>query len=375
MRNLFPCFFKKCMALAICAAIAITSASPASAASRIKDIVDIEGIRDNILVGYGLVVGLNGTGDNLRNSPFTERGLQDFLSRLGYSMKGENLKTRNIAAVTVTGTLAPFARSGGRFDVQVSTLGDAKSLQGGVLLATPLLGADGNVYAVAQGTVTIGRDAVPEEDAQSVPASPTTGNVANGAIVEREIAFDLRSMREITLSLRNPDISTSRRISERINGAVGEEIAVSIDPGTVIMRVPEIYEGNLLSLLADIEQINVEPDQPAQVVIDEASGTVVISEGVKIDTIAVSQGNLAIAVNPRNREADSAFYGDVNDAATVDPANVGGPGKGFALMRQGANLYDLVNGLNALGVRTRDVITILKTIKAAGALHADIVVK
>jgi len=362
------------IALLACGVIALTSASPALAASRIKDIVDIEGIRDNILVGYGLVVGLNGTGDNLRNSPFTERGLQDFLSRLGYSMKGENLKTRNIAAVTVTGNLGPFARSGSRFDVQVSTLGDAKSLQGGVLLATPMLGADGNVYAVAQGSVTIGHNSEPA-DQGGIEVAPTTGGVSNGAIVEREIAFDLRSMREITLSLRNPDISTSRRISERINNVVGEEIAVSIDPGTVIMKVPDIYNGNLLALLADIEQISVEPDQPAQVVIDEASGTVVISEGVKIDTIAVSQGNLAINVKPASEDGGSAFFGDVNPTSNVDQSNLGGPGKGFALMRQGANLYDLVNGLNALGVKTRDVITILKTIKAAGALHADIVVK
>ncbi|MET0156315.1 MAG: flagellar basal body P-ring protein FlgI [Rickettsiales bacterium] len=374
MRKNFPASCRIFVAFFAAFVFAASSASSAWAASRIKDIVDVEGIRDNMLVGYGLVVGLNGTGDNLRNSPFTERGLQDFLSRLGYSMKGENLKTRNIAAVTVTGNLAPFARSGSRFDVQVSTLGDAKSLQGGILLATPMVGADGNVYAVAQGSVAIAHNSEPTAQG-GVEASPTTGAVPSGAIVEREIAFDLRSMHQITLSLKNPDVSTSRRISERINSVIGENVATSIDPGTVIMKAPDVYAGNLLSLLADVEQIDVEPDQPAQVVIDEASGTVVISEGVKIDTVAISQGNLSINVNASEQNKGSAFYGDVNPVSNVDKNSLGGPGKGFAMMRQGANLYDLVNGLNALGVKTRDVVSILKTIKAAGALHAEIVVK
>jgi flagellar P-ring protein precursor FlgI len=353
------------------------AAAPAFAASRIKDVVNIEGVRENILVGYGLVVGLNGTGDNLRNSPFTERGLQDFLSRLGYSMKGENLKTRNIAAVTVTGMLAPFARSGGKFDVRVSTLGDAKSLHGGVLLATPLLGADGNVYAVSQGPVVIERKSSAEAEGAEAGPTPTTGTVPSGAIVEREIDFDLRSLDKVTLSLRNPDVSTSRRISERINDVLGEDVAVSSDPGTVVMRVPDIYKDNLLGLLADVEQIEIQPDRLAQVVIDESSGTVVVSEGVRLDTIAVSQGNLMISVGQTDAGSDkSAFYEDVNVVQdAVSPANLGGPGKGFALVRQGANLYDLVNGLNALGVGTRDLIAILKTIKSAGALHAEIVVR
>lgn len=357
----------------VTAAALLAPVHGARGASRIKDIVNVEGIRDNMLIGYGLVVGLNGTGDNLRNSPFTERGLQDFLSRLGYNMKGESLKTRNIAAVTVTGTLAPFSRSGSRFDVTVSTLGDAKSLEGGILLATPLLGADGNVYAVSQGTIAVSR--VPTQDGADKKAVPTAGRVPNGAIVEREIDFALNSLESIKLSLKNPDISTSRRISERINEVIGENAAIPEDPGTVSLNIPEIYHKNVLEFLADIEQIDIEPDQPAQVVIDESSGTVVISESVKIDTIAISQGNLVINVSRRDRDNRTGAFTGETDVDEQDTAGLGGPGRGFAMMPQGANLYDLVNGMNALGVETRDLITILKTIKTAGALHANIVVR
>lgn len=347
----------------------------ANAASRIKDIVNIEGVRDNMLIGYGLVVGLNGTGDNLRNSPFTEQGLQDFLSRLGYNIQGQNIQTRNIAAVTITATLPAFSRSGSRFDVTVSTLGDSKSLEGGILLATPLLGPDGNVYAVSQGTVTITR-ASPDEGIGAIQPVPTVGKVPNGAIVEREIDFALNSMESVKLSLKNPDISTSRRISERINEVLGENISSAEDPGTVILGIPDIYRKNVLGLLADIEQIDIEPDQAAQVVIDESSGTVVISETVKIDTIAISQGNLVINVNPRReQEANVANNNFAGETAITADAGPGGPGRGLALVAQGANLYDLVNGMNALGVQTRDLITILKTIKTAGALHANIVVR
>lgn len=353
-------------------------AKSAYSASRIKDIVYFEGIRENTLLGYGLVVGLNGTGDNLKNSPFTEKGLSQFLSKLGINSKGTNLKTKNVAAVTITASFPAFARVGSKFDVTVSTLGDAKSLEGGTLLAAPLLGADGNVYAVAQGAVTVG-GVITDSDSSNAKSKGVKTNsvIANGAIVEREIHFDLSSMESLKLALRNPDVSTARRISENINDAIGEDAATPIDPGTVNLKVPDIYEGNVLGLLADIEQIIVEPDQRAVIVIDEASGTVVMGEEVKIDTIAVAQGNLMVAINSDMMDDDNNFTSDIaRSAGNTEPVNNNNrPGNGLAVLPQGANLRDLVSGLNALGVGTRDLITILQTIKVAGALHADIEVR
>lgn len=358
--------------------IALLFASSANSASRIKDIVYFEGIRENTLIGYGLVVGLNGTGDNLKNSPFTEKGLSEFLSKLGISSKGTNLKTKNVAAVTITATFPAFARVGSKFNVTVSTLGDAKSLEGGTLLAAPLLGADGNVYGVAQGPVVVGGLITASESSNATSKGVQTNSfIPNGAIVEREINFDLRTMKSLKLALRNPDISTARRISENINFAIGEDASTPIDPGTVKLVVPEIYEGNVLGLLADIEQLIIEPDQRAVVVIDEASGTIVMGEEVKIDTVAIAQGNLMVAVNSGNGNSKNAFTSDIaKEAGNTEPMNINEqPGNGLAVLPQGANLRDLVNGLNALGVGTRDLITILQTIKVAGALHADIEVR
>lgn len=366
--------------VALCLIVtAMLFATKAHSASRIKDIVYFEGIRENTLLGYGLVVGLNGTGDNLKNSPFTEKGLAEFLAKIGMNSRGTNLKTKNIAAVTITATLPPFARSGSKFDVSVSTLGDAKSLAGGVLLATPLLGADGNVYGVAQGPVTIGGLYVTSLESSNAASKgvPTTGIIPNGAIVEKEIDFNLSDMKELKLALRNPDISTARRISENINEAIGEEISNPLDPGTVALKVPTIYGDNVMGLLADIEQIEVQPDQMARIVIDESSGTIVMGEEVKIDTVAVAQGNLMVSVNNGMNGSQSEFSSDISaDNGVTMPVNKNNKaGNGFAVVPQGASLRDLVTGLNALGVGTRDLITILQTIKVAGALHADIEVR
>jgi flagellar P-ring protein precursor FlgI len=372
-------------AKSILIAIAITLAvsmilfvKSANAASRIKDIVYFEGIRDNTLLGYGLVVGLSGTGDNLKNSPFTEKGLAQFLSKLGINSNGTNLKTKNVAAVTITATFPPFARSGSKFDVTVSTLGDSKSLNGGILLASPLLGADGNVYGIAQGPIATGGLINVSSSSNATSKNvPTSGFITNGAIVEKEINFNLSSMKTIKLALRNPDISTARRISENINESVGEEAAKPLDPGTVEVTIPEIYGSNVMGLLADIEQIVVEPDQSAVIVVDETSGTVVIGEEVKIDTVAVAQGNLMVSITNQAKGAKDEFSSDSSgsDGTTKPVNNNNKPGNGLAVLPHGSNLRDLVSGLNALGVGTRDLITILETIKTAGALHADIQVR
>jgi flagellar P-ring protein precursor FlgI len=350
---------------------------PAHATSRIKDIVSVEGVRENQLVGYGLVVGLNGTGDNLNNAPFTQKGLIDFLERLGVNTRGSNLKTKNIAAVTVTAALPAFARSGSNIDVTVSTLGDAKSLQGGTLLATPLLGADGEVYAVGQGSVTIGGFQAVGKGTTVNKGVSTNGFIANGAIVEKEIDFDLNAMNSIKLALRNPDMSTSVQIAETINNKMHSDMARATDPGTVSITVPAGQKNNVVGLLSTIEKIDVETDQTAKVVIDEASGTIVIGENVRIDTVAIAQGNLTITIK---EDPQVSQPGPLSGGSTVAVPNTTikvdeQKGNRMVTMERGTTLKELVAGLNALGVGPRDMITILQTIKSAGALQAELQIK
>ncbi|MBN8827859.1 MAG: flagellar basal body P-ring protein FlgI [Sphingobacteriia bacterium] len=342
--------------------------------ARIKDIVNVEGIRENLLIGYGLVVGLNGTGDNLNNSAFTQKGLVDFLERLGINTRGANLKTKNIAAVTVTAVLPPFARQGSRIDVQVSTLGDAKSLQDGTLLATPLLGADGQVYAVSQGQVSIGGfDGKDKEGAKITRSVTTNATIINGAIIEREIPFRLESLDSIKLALHNPDLTTALQIAEAVNIANREDIAKAIDPGTVEVFIPVNHKKEIVRFLADIEQLVVYPDQAAKIVIDEASGTVVMGQTVRISPIAISQGNLTVIIksqkNIENPEVDLRGENIAEDKPVADNAKKGNQ---MVVLPEGTTLGELVDALNSLGVGPRDLITILQTIKSAGALQSNI---
>ncbi len=353
------------------------SAFSESYAARIKDIVAMEGIRDNILMGYGLVVGLNGTGDRLQNNAFTEQSLIAFLERQGVNTRGANLNTRNVAAVTVTATLPGFARAGSRVDVSVSAMGDARSLLGGVLLATPLYGADGNVYSVAQGPLAIaGFSAGGDTGTTITKGVPTNGYIANGGIVERENPFKLNDMNSLKLALRNPDLSTASNIARTINARIGPGTARTQDPGTVKVKIPASYEGDVAGLLADVEQLDVETDQIARIVIDEASGTIVMGENVRIDTVAVAQGNLIVKVEERPQVVQpGAFAPDNAETVVVPRTDITvdeGSGNKMALLEEGATLRDLVSGLNALGVGPRDLITILQNIKAAGAMQAEI---
>ncbi len=346
-------------------------------ASRIKDIVAVEGIRDNMLLGYGLVVGLNGSGDKLKNNAFTQQSLVAFLERQGVNTRGLDLKTKNVAAVTVTALLPGFARSGSTVDIQVSAMGDAKSLLGGTLLATPLYGADGEVYAVAQGPITVsGFEASGDSGTSITKGVPTSGYISNGGIVEREIEFSLNDMPELKLALRNPDLSTASSIMEAINARVGPGAAHVADPGTVTLQVPASYSGDVATLLADIEKLQVETDQPAKIVIDESSGTIVMGENVQIDTVAVAQGNLVVKVEETPQVSQPGpFAPEGAETVVVPRTNISvdeGSGQKMAVLQKGATLRDLVNGLNSLGVGPRDMITILQTIKAAGALQAEI---
>jgi flagellar P-ring protein precursor FlgI len=344
-----------------------------TATSRIKDLANIEGVRQNQLIGYGLVVGLNGTGDTLNNIPFTRQSLQAMLERLGVNIRGQTIRTGNVAAVMVTANLPAFGTQGTRIDVTVSALGDAKSLQGGTLLVTPLLGADGNVYAVGQGSVAINGFQAEGEAAKIVRGVPTVGRISNGAIIEREIDFALNRLNQVRLALRNPDFTTAKRIAAAINDFLGANSAEPLDSSTVAVNVPKVYAGNVVSLLTEIEQLQIEPDLPAKIVIDERSGIIVMGRDVRVSTVAVAQGNLTVTIAETPQVSQPAPFSR-GQTRVVPRTKIGvqEDGKKFALVREGVSLQQLVDGLNALGIGPRDLIAILQAIKAAGAIQAEI---
>lgn len=349
--------------------------APVMAQSRIKDIADVEGVRDNMLVGYGLVVGLNGTGDTINNSPFTEQSLIGMLERLGVNVRGQTLRSRNIAAVMVTATLPPFSSQGTRIDVSVASLGDAKNLLGGTLLVTPLMGADGEVYAVAQGAVAVSGFSAQGAAASVTKGVPTAGRIAGGAIVERSIDFDLRDLGSMRLSLRNPDFTTAMRVSEAINRVFGPTASRAADPANVVVDVPQARRADLVGFIRDVEQLRVTPDQPARVVIDEASGVIVIGDNVRISPVAVAQGNLKVTVTETPQVSQPNALSQGGQTAVVPRTNIQvdeGGDKKLAVLPAGVTLQELVQNLNALGIGPRDMISILQAIKAAGALQAEI---
>lgn len=419
--------------------------APGMGASRIKDVSDFEGVRENMLIGYGLVVGINGSGDSLRNSPFTRQSLEAMLERMGVNIRESNVNTDNVAAVMVTANLPAFARQGSRIDVTVSAIGDAKSLQGGMLLVTPLMAADGEVYAVAQGPVVIGGFAARGQAASVTKGVPTSGRIASGAIVEREVGFDLASLSAVRIALRNPDLTTARRVAQAINAYLRAPFSRMTDPGTVVLEIPAERQRDVAGLLGEIEQLQIEPDQLARVVVDENNGIIVMGKDVRISTVAIAQGNLTIRITETPQvsqplpfspgpgvvqgqpgqptgiapQTAPAFVPRLNPdgSQAVDgqgrpifdpvqqlvpgtqvpnvPAQQGVIGGGaqtvvvprtnievdeqnqrqLAVLPAGISLGELVNGLNALGIGPRDMISILQSIKAAGALQAEIVVR
>ena len=359
---------------AVLAALAVWgSAMPIQAASRIKDLANVEGVRQNQLIGYGLVVGLNGTGDTINNSPFTRQSLQAMLERLGVNIRGQTLRTGNVAAVMVTSNLPAFSTQGTRIDVTVSALGDAKNLQGGTLLVTPLLGADGTVYAVAQGSLAIGGFQAEGDAAKIVRGVPTVGRIANGAIIEREIEFALNRLGQVRLALRNADFTTSKRVASAINDFIGAPTAEPIDSATVQISVPKAYQGNVVALLTEIEQLQIEPDLPAKIIIDERSGVIVMGRDVRVSMVAVAQGNLTVTISESAQVSQpNAFSRGQTRTAPRSKIGVVEDGKKLALVRDGVSLQQLVDGLNALGIGPRDLISILQAIKTAGAIQADV---
>jgi flagellar P-ring protein precursor FlgI len=319
------------------------------------------------------VVGLNGTGDQLTNSPFTKQSLQAMLERLGVNIRGATLRTGNVAAVMVTGNLPAFGTQGTRIDVTVSALGDAKSLQGGTLLVTPLLGADGNVYAVAQGSLAINGFQAEGDAAKITRGVPTVGRIVNGAIIEREIDFALNRLPQLRLALRNADFTTAKRIAAAVNDFIGGKIAEPLDPSTVQITLPAKYPGNVVALLTEIEQLQVEPDLSAKIIIDERSGIIVMGRDVRVSTVAVAQGNLTVTITETPQVSQPAPFSR-GQTRVVPRTRIGvqEDGKKLAMVQEGVSLQQLVDGLNSLGIGPRDLIAILQAIKAAGAIQADL---
>jgi flagellar P-ring protein precursor FlgI len=358
--------------------IAFTAVSPAQASSvRLKDLVEFDGVRGNDLVGYGLVVGLNGTGDGIRNAPFTEEIMSNILERLGVNVAGEQFRPKNVAAVFVTGSLNPFARSGSTMDVTVSAIGDASSLLGGTLIMTPLNAADGQIYAVAQGTVIAGGVSAEGAAASVVQGVPTSGVIPSGARIEREVDFAFADLEVIRLALREPDFTTAGRIEKAINRDFGRNVARMVDAGTVRLSIAQTRMPSPAHALGRIENIQIEPERRARVVVDQRSGTIVMGEDVRISRVAVSQGNLTlriqetpIAVQP-NPFAEGETVVVPRTRAELEEEE----GPRLAEVDGGTSLSEVIEGLNALGVSPRDMIDILKSLKAAGALHAEFVVR
>jgi flagellar P-ring protein precursor FlgI len=355
--------------------LALIASPHAAAQTRIKDIVDVENVRENQLVGYGLVVGLAGTGDRMRNAPFTEESMQAMLERMGVNIRGTNMRTQNVAAVSITATMPPFARSGSRIDVQVSALGDASSLQGGTLIASSLRALDGEIYAVAQGNVAVSGFKGQGAAASVSRGVTTSARIAGGAIIEREVPYALRSAESLKLALKNPDFATADRIARAINAKYPGS-AVVLDPSTVEVAPHGAFEGNVIDLVTRIGDLEIKVDQVAKVVINEASGTVVMNADVKITPVAIAQGGLTITVSERPQVSQPAplSNGETTVVPRTDVQVDDGNGASLALV-SGASLQSLVSGLNTLGVSPRDLITILQAVKSAGALQAEIEVQ
>ncbi len=362
------------------AALALVLAAPGAAdaaAVRIKDIVNVQGVRGNDLVGYGLVVGLNGTGDSLRSIPFTEDSLINLLERLGVNIEGEDVKAKNVAAVIVTATLPPFARSGSQIDATISAIGDAKSLLGGTLVLTPLLAADGKIYAVAQGTVIAGGFEAGGTAESVTQGVPTSAVIPSGARIEQEVEFALDELQTVRLALRDPDFTTAQRIQSAINREVGLAVARTLDSGTIDVAVPAVFGNRVAAFISAIENLAVTPDLAARVVVDQRSGTIVVGADVRISEVAVSQGNLTVRVTETPQVSQPNPFGEGRTVVVprTDVEVDTGANNRVAVLNEGTTLAELVQGLNALGVGPRDLIDILSAIKAAGALHAEFIVR
>ena len=347
-------------------------------ATRIKDIVSIQGVRENQLIGYGLVMGLQGTGDTLRNAPFTEQSLQSMLDRMGINVMDRPLRARNVAAVTVTADMPAFAGLGSRLDVTISSMGDAASIKGGTLLMTPLLGGDGEIYAVAQGPIAVSGFEVSGEAESLTQGVPTAGRIPNGAIIERAVSGAFESLGQLVLELRNPDFKTATRIADAINAYTrtryGIRGAAERDFRTILLRRPPKISA--ARYLAELGELRIDTDIPARIVIDQRTGTVVIGANVQISTVAMTHGNLTVRVTETPQVSQPAPFSETGRTVVVPRTQVDAAEDGGHLaVIGGTDLHTLVHGLNRIGLKPSDIISIIQAVKTAGALQAELVVQ
>lgn len=357
----------------ICAVILIVASG--AQAVRIKDIASFEGVRDNQLMGYGLVVGLNGSGDS-DQAKIQTQSVVNMLERMGISTTTSDIKLKNVAAVMVTATLPPFAKQGNRLDVLVSSLGDAKSIAGGTLIMAPLKGADNLVYAVAQGSILTNSFAFGGQGASAQKNHPTAGRIPNGALVERELPNTLTGKSILRLNLNTSDFTTASRIASVINDKFKASVAVSSDPGSVTLTMPEIYANRAVEFVAALETLEVKPDAQSKVVLNERTGTVVMGESVRISTVAVTHGSLSLVVKETplvSQPAPLSLTGETKVVPRTD-LKVNEENRRLMVLEEGASIGDVVRALNLLGVTPRDLISILQAVKAAGALQADLTI-
>lgn len=340
-------------------------------AVRIKDIASFSGVRDNQLVGYGLVVGLSGTGDK-KDSAFTMRSMVNMLDKMGVSVEMNKMKPKNVAAVMVTARMPVSAKPGTQLDVTVSSLGDSTSLLGGVLIQTPLKGVDGKVYALAQGALTVGGFSITGTQAQAQKNISTVAQVPGGAIVERAVPFEFNSQDALTLSMHSPDFSTTNQVVERINKALGGTFARSVDGGTITLDIPSDFRGNIVPLMASLENIEVTPDTAARVVVDEKTGTIILGRDVRISRVAVAHGNLQVLVSENQDVSQPGPFSGGSTVVTPSTDIATHEERRNLNVLEGATLQELVDALNSVGATPRDLISILRSMKAAGALHAHL---
>jgi flagellar P-ring protein precursor FlgI len=347
-------------------------------ATRIKDLASIEGVRDNQLLGYGLVIGLNGTGDDLKKSVFTRQSMVNLVKRLGMAITPEvfrQMKTDNVASVMVTAELPPFARPGSRLDILVSAIGDASSLSGGTLLMTPLKGADGKTYAVAQGPLALGSIAFGGKAAKVQKNFPTAGRISGGAIVERAVGWQLPPSGDLLFNLKNPDFTTANRMVTAINDKFGTRVAHSLDSGSIKVLMPLDYKGNVVGFVADLENITVVAAASARVVVNERTGTIVMGQDVRIATVAVSHGNLNLIIRETAEVVRPLpFAGDEMEVIPATEIEVIEEEGHLVVMEMGVSISEIARALNAIGATPRDLIAIFQAIKAAGALHAELII-
>lgn len=372
---------RHCLTGLILTALLLLTSAPVQA-TRIKDLADLEGVRDNQLMGYGLVIGLNGTGDDTTKSVFTKQAIVNMVKRMGVAMTADvfkQMKTKNVAAVMVTSAMPAFGRPGSAIDVQVSSIGDSSSLSGGTLLMTPLKGPDGSTYAVAQGPLTVGGIAFGGKAAKAQKTFPTSGRITNGAIIERAVNYEMPPTGDLLYQLRQTDFTTVARMTEAIDKYFGKGTAHSMDSRSVKVQKPAGFKGDLVTFIAALESIEFDPDRPARIVVNERTGTIVMGQDVRISTVAVSHGNLNLIItdSPEITQPNPLAAGAAAPAAAGPAAAATKPAddKGnLVVLQMGVNIGEIARALNAIGVTPRDLIAIFQAIKAAGALQGELVI-